>query len=181
MILVPMKSAGITLLRPMSIFGDAEPPKGHMEILFEDVRVPFSSVLASEGRGFEIAQARLGPGRVHHCMRLIGAAERAVELMVERVATRKAFGKALVQQSLVRDQIAECRMQIDQARLLTLHCANSMDNHGNKVTRDLIAMIKVVCPRMACDVIDRAVQCFGGMGVCQDTPLAGMWIGARSL
>jgi len=182
MLLIPMNTPGVKILRALDVYGFDDAPHGHMEVAFENVRVSKTeSILLGEGRGFEIAQARLGPGRVHHCMRLIGAAERAVELMVERVATRKAFGKALVQQSLVRDQIAECRMQIDQARLLTLHCANSMDNHGNKVTRDLIAMIKVVCPRMACDVIDRAVQCFGGMGVCQDTPLAGMWIGARSL
>jgi len=182
MLLVSMDTPGITILRPLSVYGFDDAPHGHMEVVFENVRVnKTESILLGEGRGFEIAQARLGPGRVHHCMRLIGAAERALELMVERVTTRKAFGKMLVQQSLVRDDIAECRMQIDQARLLTLHCANAMDNHGNKITRDLIAMIKVVAPRMACSVIDKAVQTFGGMGVCQDTPLAGMWIGARSL
>lgn len=182
MVLVPMDAPGVKIVRPLEVYGFDDAPHGHMEVLFENVRVTKEdAILLGEGRGFEIAQARLGPGRVHHAMRLIGAAERALELMTERVTTRKAFGKMLVQQSLVRDDIAECRMEIDQARLLTLHCANAMDIHGNKVTRDLIAMIKVVCPRMASNVIDRAVQTFGGMGVCQDTPLSSMWTAARCL
>jgi len=183
MILVPMKSAGITLLRPMSIFGDAEPPKGHMEILFEDVRVPFSSVLASEGRGFEIAQARLGPGRIHHCMRLLGTSERALSLMCRRGSERKAFGKRLNEFDTVMQDIAKSRADIEMARLLTQRAAQLLDSDGTKSSecRKLLSLVKAVVPSMAQQVCDRAIQVHGAMGLSQDTFLGTAFSWARWL
>ncbi|MBB5205229.1 acyl-CoA dehydrogenase [Inhella inkyongensis] len=181
MILVPADTPGITVLRHLPVFGYDDAPHGHMEIELKDVRVPAENLLVGEGQGFAIAQGRLGPGRIHHCMRSIGAAERALELMVARAASRQAFGKTLSQQTVWQERIAESRCAIDQARLLTLKTAWLMDKAGNKAAQGEIAMIKIVAPNMALKVIDWAIQCHGGMGVSDDVPLAMMWAHQRTL
>ena len=181
MIIVPMDSPGITIVRPLKVFGYDDAPHGHAEMQFKDVRVPKTNILLGEGRGFEIAQGRLGPGRIHHCMRLIGMAERALNEMCLRSDTRTTFGKKLSQQGVILEMIAKSRIEIEQARLLTLKAADMMDKHGNKIARKEIAMIKVVAPNMALRVIDRAIQVHGGGGVSDDYGLANAWAGARSL
>jgi acyl-CoA dehydrogenase len=180
-ILIPMDTPGITIVRPLSTFGYQDPPIGHAEIVLDNVRVPAGNMLLGEGRGFEIAQGRLGPGRIHHCMRLIGLAERALELMCKRSMSRVAFGKTVAQQGVTQERIAEARCKIDMARLLTLKAAWLMDVAGNKAAKNEIAMIKVVAPNMACQVIDWAIQAHGGGGVSDDFPLAAAYAGARTL
>jgi acyl-CoA dehydrogenase len=181
MIVVPANAPGITVLRPLTVFGYDDAPHGHMEVLLKDVRVPASNLLLGEGRGFEIAQGRLGPGRIHHCMRSIGAAERALELMCQRLNSRVAFGKPVSAQSVWHERIADARCRIDMARLLTLKAAYMMDTVGNKVAKAEIAMIKVVAPNMACDIIDMAMQAFGAAGMSGDTPLAYSYANQRTL
>lgn len=180
-VLVPLDAPGITIERQLSVFGYDHAPHGHSQILLKDVRVPKDYVLLGPGRGFEISQGRLGPGRIHHCMRSIGIAERALKMMCERSMARVAFGKQLHQLGGNVDIIANCRMEIDQARLLVYRAAHMMDTVGNKKASSEIAQIKVVVPTMACNVVDRAIQMYGGEGVTEDTPLAAMWAGLRTL
>jgi acyl-CoA dehydrogenase len=181
MIIVPADTPGITILRPLTVFGYDDAPHGHCEVLFENVRVPVENILLGEGRGFEIAQGRLGPGRIHHCMRQIGVAERALELMCKRLMSRTAFGKRIADQSVWHERIAESRCLIDQARLMTFQAADMMDTVGNKIARREIAMIKVIAPNVAGKVLDWAIQAHGGGGVSGDFPLAFLWAHSRTL
>ena len=171
----------MTVVRPLTVFGYDDAPHGHMEVALDNVRVPVENILLGEGRGFEIAQGRLGPGRIHHCMRSIGAAERALEMMVDRLQERVAFGKPLAEQSIWHERIAESRCMIDQARLLTLNAARMMDVAGNKAARAEIAMIKVVAPNMSCKVVDWAIQAHGAAGVSQDFWLAEAYAHQRTV
>ncbi|MED4239934.1 acyl-CoA dehydrogenase [Priestia megaterium] len=181
MILVPLNTPGVKIERMLPVFGYDHAPHGHAEIHYDNVRVPASNMLLGEGKGFAIAQGRLGPGRIHHCMRLIGAAERALEELCKRIRNRSTFNKLLSQQGVIQEWVAESRIEIEQARLLTLKAAYMMDTVGNKKARKEIAMIKVMAPAMALKVIDRAIQAFGAAGVSEDTPLAALWANARTL
>ena len=181
MIIVPANAPGVTVMRPLSVFGYDDAPHGHMEVDLKNVRVPVGNLLLGEGRGFEIAQGRLGPGRIHHCMRTIGAAERAMELMVKRLNSRVAFGKPVSAQGVWHERLADGRIMIEQARLLTLKAAYMMDTVGNKIARTEIAMIKVIAPNMACQIIDWAIQAHGGAGVSDDFPLAYSYANQRTL
>jgi len=181
MILVPLNTPGVKIERMLPVFGYDHAPHGHAEIHYDNVRVPASNMLLGEGKGFAIAQGRLGPGRIHHCMRLIGAAERALEELCKRIQSRSTFNKLLSQQGAIQEWVAESRIEIEQARLLTLKAAYMMDTVGNKKARKEIAMIKVMAPTMALKVIDRAIQAFGAAGVSEDTPLAALWANARTL
>jgi acyl-CoA dehydrogenase len=181
MVIVPRDAPGVRVVRPLHVFGYDDAPHGHAEVHFEDVRVPLGHLIFGEGRGFEIAQGRLGPGRVHHCMRLIGLAERALEAMVARARSRVAFGHPLTRHGMAQEAIALSRCEVEQARLLTLSCASALDKVGVRGARDRVAMIKIVVPRMACQVIDRAMQLHGGMGLSEDSFLAHAYAGARSL
>lgn len=180
-VLVPMNTPGVTMVRPMQVFGYNDAPEGHAEITFENVRVPVENIIVGEGKGFEIAQGRLGPGRIHHCMRSIGVAQRALDLMCKRVNERIVFGRPMIKQQSVREDIAISACQIEQARLMTLKAAQKMDTEGNKAAKDIIAMIKIVAPNMSLDVLDRAIQCHGAVGVSQDTFLAHAYAGQRTL
>ena len=181
MILIPRDAAGVDVVRPMQVLGYDDAPEGHAEVIFNEVRVPVENMILGEGRGFEIAQGRLGPGRIHHCMRSVGAAQRALEMMCHRANTRTAFGKPLIKQQSIREDIAKSVCQIEQARLLTLKTAARMDIAGNKDAKDMIAMLKIVGPNMALDVIDRAIQIHGAVGLSQDTFLASMFAWQRAL
>jgi acyl-CoA dehydrogenase len=181
MIVVPANTPGITVMRPLTVFGYDDAPHGHMEVRLDNVRVPADHLLLGEGRGFEIAQGRLGPGRIHHCMRSIGAAERALEMMCQRLNQRVAFGKPVSAQSVWHERIADARCRIDMARLLTLKAAHMMDTVGNKAAKAEIAMIKVVAPNVACDVLDMAIQAHGAGGLCEDFPLAYSYAHQRTL
>mmetsp|Transcript_20733 Transcript_20733/g.35376 ORF Transcript_20733/g.35376 Transcript_20733/m.35376 type:complete len:228 (-) Transcript_20733:226-909(-) len=181
MIIVPMNASGITIIRPMTVFGYDDSPHGHCEILFEKVRVPKSNLILGEGRGFEIAQGRLGPGRLHHCMRAVGIASRALDAHIDRALSRKAFGKMLAEQGVVRREIAASRQDIEQARLLVLSAASTLDRVGNRNARYRLALTKLAVPTAALRVIDRAIQCHGGAGVSQDFPLAYAYAATRTL
>ncbi len=181
MIIVPADAEGVKVIRPLKVFGALESPEGHAEIELKNVRVPKENLLVGEGSGFAIAQGRLGPGRIHHCMRLIGCAQRALEMMCKRVNVRATFGKKIAQYSSIRQDIARSRCEIEQARLLTLSTADKIDRFGIKEAKDLVAMIKIAVPQMACNVLDRAIQAYGGMGVSSDTPLSEFWVYARAL
>ena len=181
MILVPLDTKGLTVKRPLTVFGYNDSPEGHGEVILDNVCVPESNLLVGEGKGFAIAQGRLGPGRIHHCMRLIGMAQRCLELMADRASKRMTFGKVFSQYSSIRQEIAISKCEIDQARLLTLSAADKMDKAGNKEAKDLIAMIKIVAPNMALKVIDRCIQIHGGMGLSQDFPMAHFYASARTL
>jgi acyl-CoA dehydrogenase len=181
MIILPADTKGIEIIRPLKVFGSYDSPEGHAEIKLNNVRVPANNLIQNEGDGFRIAQGRLGPGRIHHCMRLIGGAQRALEMMCHRVTQRTTFGKELSSYSSIRQDIAKSKCEIQQARLLTLAAADKIDQSGIKNAKDLIAMIKIVVPTMTCNVVDRAMQAYGGMGFCQDTPLAGFWMYGRFL
>jgi acyl-CoA dehydrogenase len=180
-ILVPMNTPGVKVTRPMKVFGYDDAPEGHAEVIFDNVRVPAENLILGEGRGFEIAQGRLGPGRIHHCMRSIGAAQRALDAMCKRANERVVFGRPMIKQQSVREDIAKSVCEIEQARLLTLKAADKMDREGNKAAKDYIAMIKIIAPNMALDVVDRAIQIHGAVGVSQDTNLAHAWAGLRTL